>query len=101
MILLLLLLVFAAGCLIVSLINQKPTPTQQLPKPRLSLPTDKRVYTVKLDSELKDDEWEMILGAGWTLVTCNPEQHKEYAGCFPEAPSYNKTYWHYIFQKGY
>jgi hypothetical protein len=99
----LLLLVFAGGCLIVALI----TPTKQAKKeeepkkPRIILPTDKRIYTVTVDSELKDDEWEMILGAGWTLVTCNPEQRKEYAGCYPGAPSYNKTYWHYVFQKGY
>ena len=74
-------------------IKQQPTKVQ-----RILLPTDKKVYTFTLDSELKSEEWEMILNAGWLFITCTTEQRKEYSNCGPESPSYNKTYWHYVFQ---
>ena len=89
------------GCLFMFLITisrKKESQITQPSKPRLILPTDKKIYTVTLNSELKEEEWEMILNAGWSFITCTTEQCKEYANCGPESPSYNKTYWHYVFQ---
>ena len=67
--------------------------------PRLSPPTDSTVYTFKLDSELKAEEWELLFNAGWEFVTSNTETYTDYAGCYPEAPKYTKTCWHYVFKK--
>jgi hypothetical protein len=89
------------GCLfafLISMLRPKEQIEPQPKAPRILLPTDKKVYTFTLDSELKSEEWEMILNAGWLFITCTTEQRKEYANCGPESPSYNKTYWHYVFQ---
>ena len=89
------------GCLFAFLISMLQPKEQREPQPRgprITLPTDKKVYTFTLDSELKSEEWEMILNAGWSFITCTTEQRKKYANCGPESPSYNKTYWHYVFQ---
>ena len=92
--------IILGGCLFMFLISIGRTKESQVPqpsKPRLILPTDKKIYTVTLDSELKDEEWEMILNAGWSFITCTTEQRKKYA-MWSESPSYNETYWHYVFQ---
>jgi hypothetical protein len=68
-------------------------------KPRVSPPSDSSVYTFKLDSELKTEEWEMLFNAGWEFVTSNTETYTDYAGCYPDAPKFTGTYWHYVFRK--
>ena len=68
-------------------------------KPRLSLPTDENVYVFSMNSELTAAEWQTLFNAGWTLVTSNTEQYEDYAGCYPEAPKFHRTRWHYVFRK--
>lgn len=87
-----------AFAFLISMLRPKEQRKPQPKIPRILLPTDKKVYTFTLDSELKPEEWEMILNAGWLFITCTTEQRKEYSDCGPESPSYNKTYWHYVFQ---
>lgn len=89
-----------SGCFVVliSMLQPKKYIEPQPKVPRILLPTDKKIYTFTLDSELKSEEWEMILNAGWSFITCTTEQRKEYSNCGPESPSYIKTYWHYVFQ---
>ena len=72
---------------------------QTAPKPRVSPPSDSSVYTFKTDSELKAEEWEMLFNAGWEFVTSNTETYTDYAGCYPDAPKFTKTCWHYVFRK--
>ena len=72
---------------------------QTTPEPRVSPPSDSFVYTFKTDSELKAEEWEMLFNAGWEFVTSNTETYTDYAGCYPEAPEFTRTCWHYVFRK--
>ena len=67
---------------------------QTAPKSRVSPPSDSSVYTFNTDSELKTEEWKMLLNAGWEFVTSNTETYTDYAGCYPEVPKYTKTCWH-------
>ena len=69
------------------------------PKPRVSPPSDSSVYTFKTNSELKAEEWEMLFNAGWEFVTSNTETYTDYAGCYPDAPKFTRTCWHYVFRK--
>ena len=69
------------------------------PKPRVSPPSDSSVYTFKTDSELKDEEWEFLFNTGWEFVTSNTETYTDYAGCYPDAPKFTRTCWHYVFKK--
>lgn len=69
------------------------------PKPRVSPPSDSSVYTFKTDSELKTEEWKMLLNAGWVFVTSNTETYTDYLSDFPEAPKVTRTIWHYVFRK--
>lgn len=73
--------------------------TNEPPKPRIVLPTDCDIYSFAINSQLKPDEWQMILNAGWSLLTCTTEQYKDYAGCWPEAPSFTRTRWNYVFRR--
>ena len=73
--------------------------TSQPPKPRIVPPTDSDIYTFTTDSQLKPDEWMMLLNGGWLLLTCTTEQYKDYAGCYPDAPCYHRTRWHYVFHR--
>lgn len=88
---------------LVSVLTAKPGKTcadiNEPPKPRIVLPTDCDIYTLSIDSQLKPDEWQMILNAGWLLLTCTTEQYKDYAGCWPEAPSFTRTRWNYVFRR--
>ena len=68
-------------------------------KPRVSPPSDSSVYTFKTDSKLKVEEWKFLINAGWGFVTSNTETYTDYAGCYPEAPEFTKTCWHYVFRK--
>ena len=72
---------------------------QTTPEPRLSPPSDSSVYTFKTDSELKAEEWEFLFNAGWEFVTSNTETYTDYAGCYPDAPEFTGTCWHYVFRK--
>lgn len=90
------------GCLIAFLIAIHTKPdnvTNELPEPRIVLPTDSDIYTFSLNSQLKPEEWQMILNAGWSFLTCTTEQYVDYAGCFPEAPSFYRTRWNYVFRR--
>ena len=69
------------------------------PRPRITPPSDCDIYTFSLDSQLKAEEWRVLLNAGWSLVTCNTEQYTDYAGSFPEAPEFHRTRWHYVFRR--
>ena len=69
------------------------------PKPRVTPPTDRNVYTFSLDSMLEAEEWQMLFSAGWEFVTCYKEEYKDYAGCYPEAPGFTRTAWHYVFRR--
>lgn len=69
------------------------------PGPRIVLPTGKKIWKVELGSELSEEEWELIINAGWTNISSTTEQRKEYTGYYPEAPSYNKTWYKYVFHK--
>ena len=91
------IVIFVLVAVFIIMPSTKRTQETQSPRPRFTLPTDKRIYTFVLDSELKSEEWEIILNAGWTFIICTSEQHKEYA--YLGDPGYNKTYWHYVFQK--
>jgi hypothetical protein len=95
--LMIIIIVFVLVAVFIIMPSTKRIQKIQSPRPRFTLPTDKKVYTFVLDSKLKPEEWEIILNAGWTFITCTPEQHKEYS-CFGD-PGYNKTYWYYVFQK--
>ena len=72
---------------------------QTTPEPRLSPPSDSSVYTFKTDSKLKVEEWKFLINAGWEFVTSNTETYTDYAGCYPEAPEFTRTCWHYVFRK--
>ena len=72
---------------------------QTTPEPRLSPPSDSSVYTFKTDSKLKVEEWKFLINAGWEFVTSNTETHTDYAGCYPDAPEFTGTCWHYVFRK--
>lgn len=72
---------------------------QTAPKFRVSLPSDSSVYTFKTDSKLKTEEWKFLINAGWELVTSNTETYTDYAGCYPDAPEFTGTCWHYVFRK--
>ena len=72
---------------------------QTTSKPRVSPPSDSSVYTFNTDSELNAEEWKMLFNAGWEFVTSNTEIYTDYAGCYPEAPEFTKTCWHYVFRK--
>lgn len=72
---------------------------QTTPKFRVSPPSNSSVYTFNTDSELKTEEWKMLLNAGWEFVTSNTETYTDYAGCYPEAPEFTRTCWHYVFRK--
>lgn len=79
--------------------NHSQADTSQPPKPRIVPPTDSDIYTFTTDSQLKPDEWMMLLNGGWLLLTCTTEQYKDYAGCYPDAPCYHRTRWHYVFHR--
>lgn len=66
---------------------------------RVSPPSDFSVYTFNTDSELKAEEWKMLLNADWEFVTSNMETYTDYAGCYLYAPEFTKTCWHYVFRK--
>ena len=66
---------------------------------RVSPPSDPSVYTFKTDSKLKVEEWKFLINAGWEFVTSNTETYTDYAGCYPDAPEFTKTCWHYVFRK--
>ena len=66
---------------------------------RVTPPSDSSVYTFNTDSELKTEEWEMLFNAGWEFVTSNTETYTDYAGCYPDAPEFTGTCWHYAFRK--
>ena len=68
-------------------------------KSRVSPPSDSSVYTFNTDSELKTEEWKMLLNAGWEFVTSNTETYTDCAGWYPEAPEFTRTCWHYVFKK--
>lgn len=68
-------------------------------KSRVSPPSDSSVYTFKTDSKLKTEEWKFLINAGWEFVTSNTETYTDYAGCYPEAPEFTRTCWHYVFKK--
>ena len=72
---------------------------QTTPEPRVSPPSDSSVYTFKTDSKLKTEEWKFLINAGWEFVTSNIETYTDYAGCYPEAPEFTRTCWHYVFRK--
>ena len=65
----------------------------------MSPPSDSSVYTFNTDSELKTEEWKMLLNAGWEFVTSNTETYTDCAGWYPEAPEFTRTCWHYVFRK--
>ena len=69
------------------------------PKSRVSPPSDSSVYTFNTDSKLKVEEWKFLINAGWEFVTSNTETYTDYAGCYPEAPEFTRTCWHYVFRK--
>lgn len=96
-------LVVLVLCFIALLVGISTKPrtadSNEPPKPRIVLPTDSDIYSFAVDSKLTPEEWQLILNAGWLLLTCTTEQYKDYAGCYPEAPSYHRTRWHYVFRK--
>ena len=96
-------LVVLVLCFIALLVGISTKPraavANQPQKPRIVLPTDSDIYSFATDSKLTPEEWQLILNAGWLLLTCTPEQYKDYAGCWPEAPSFTRTRWHYVFHK--
>ena len=66
---------------------------------RVSPPSDSSVYTFNTDSKLKVEEWKFLINAGWEFVTSNTETYTDYAGCYPDAPEFTGTCWHYVFRK--
>ena len=72
---------------------------QTAPKSRVSPPSDSPVYTFNTDSKLKVEEWKFLINAGWEFVTSNTETYTDYAGCYPDAPEFTRTCWHYVFRK--
>ena len=97
--------VVLGGCLLAFVISMNARPsgdssgTNEPPKPRIVLPTDCDIYTFSLDSQLKPEEWQLILNAGWSFLTCTTEQYVDYAGCYPGAPKYHRTRWNYVFRR--
>lgn len=93
------------GCLLAYIIGINAKHSEVKPqndepsKPRIILPTDCDIFSFTISSQLKPEEWQMILNAGWTFLTCNTYQTTEYAGCYPEAPCYNCTKWNYVFRR--
>ena len=79
--------------------DSKEPQTEEPPKPRITLPTDCDIYSFSINSQLKPEEWQMILNAGWSLLTCTTEQYVDYAGSYPEAPRYHRTRWNYTFRR--
>ena len=72
---------------------------QTTPNSRVTPPSDSSVYTFNTDSKLKVEEWKFLINAGWEFVTSNTETYTDYAGCYPEAPEFTRTCWHYVFRK--
>ena len=72
---------------------------QTAPESRVSPPSDSSVYTFNTDSKLKVEEWKLLFNAGWEFVTSNTETYTDYAGCYPDAPKFTRTCWHYVFRK--
>lgn len=97
--------VVIGGCLLAFVISLQSKPcgessqTNEPPRPRIVLPTDCDIYTFSLDSQLKPEEWQMILNAGWSFLTCNTEPYTYYAGNYPDAPRHHGTRWHYVFHR--
>lgn len=93
------------GCLLGFFISMQakpcaePSRTNEPPRPRIVLPTESNIYTFSLDSQLKPEEWQLILNAGWSFLTCTTEQYVDYAGCYPGAPKYHRTRWNYVFRR--
>ena len=93
------------GCLLAFVISMNAKPsgessrTNEPPKPRIVLPMDCDIYTFSLDSQLKPEEWQLILNAGWSFLTCNTEPYTYYADNDPDAPRHHGTRWVYVFRR--